>query len=185
MNRRRLAVLVAPRLFSESLRELLTGRYLLVEPDANPDLIIVTCRELAQVQSRGRKLLLTCGEPIPPLSQLISEDVRGVLACENLDKSALSDAIELIEAGSTVIPWKALEGFLACMRSDPVVLTGRQREVADCIASRLSNKEIAKRLRISVSTVKNHVCAVLTAYGSNSRYVLAEELRKYHSSPTH
>lgn len=48
-------------------------------------------------------------------------------------------------------------------RSDRLkVLTPRQRQVAACIADGLSNKEIALRLSISLSTVKDHVHAILT-----------------------
>jgi DNA-binding NarL/FixJ family response regulator len=40
-----------------------------------------------------------------------------------------------------------------------MMLTPRQREVAELVAEGLSNKAIAQRLEISVYTVKAHVCA--------------------------
>lgn len=46
-------------------------------------------------------------------------------------------------------------------------LTRRESEVARLVAAGLSNKEIARRLHISVATVKNHVHAIL--YSSTRR----------------
>ena len=48
-------------------------------------------------------------------------------------------------------------------------LTKRQREVALCLARGLSNKQIAHALSISVATTKDHVHAVLTRLGVDSR----------------
>ena len=51
-------------------------------------------------------------------------------------------------------------------------LTARQREVALLVATGLSNKEIARTLGLSVSTVKDHVHAILTRLGLASRAAL-------------
>ena len=51
-------------------------------------------------------------------------------------------------------------------------LTPRQREVALLVATGLSNKEIARALGLSVSTVKDHVHAILTRLGLTSRAAL-------------
>lgn len=52
----------------------------------------------------------------------------------------------------------------------PVVpLTDRQREVLEMLSMGLSNKHIAKRLSLSVGTVKLHVAAVLRAMQAKNR----------------
>ncbi len=51
---------------------------------------------------------------------------------------------------------------------DPV-LTRRELQIARLIAEGLANKDIARQLRIEVSTVKNHVHNVLGKYGARSR----------------
>ena len=48
-------------------------------------------------------------------------------------------------------------------------LTERQYEVALCLARGLSNKQIARELSISVATTKDHVHAVLSRLGVDSR----------------
>jgi two-component system, NarL family, nitrate/nitrite response regulator NarL len=59
---------------------------------------------------------------------------------------------------------------------DAVVLTGRQRDVLALIDAGLSNKEIACRLSIEVSTVKNHVHCVLDKLNVTSRAQAAAHL---------
>jgi two-component system, NarL family, nitrate/nitrite response regulator NarL len=55
-------------------------------------------------------------------------------------------------------------------------LTMREREIVDLIAQGLSNKEIALRLYIEVSTVKNHVHNILEKLRVTRRGEAAERL---------
>nr|WP_276582215.1 helix-turn-helix transcriptional regulator [Cellulomonas sp. RIT-PI-Y] len=48
-------------------------------------------------------------------------------------------------------------------------LTAREREVAVMARRGLSNREIARRLRLSVRTVENHMAAVLRKLGLEGR----------------
>lgn len=50
-----------------------------------------------------------------------------------------------------------------------VMLTPRETEVLEVLAQGLSNKEIAKRLHITLSTVKNHVHSILDKLGVRRR----------------
>jgi DNA-binding NarL/FixJ family response regulator len=47
------------------------------------------------------------------------------------------------------------------LRAREVRLTSRESEIAELLDEGLSNKEIAQRLSISLSTVKNHVHSIL------------------------
>ncbi|WBB63397.1 response regulator transcription factor [Streptomyces sp. WMMC500] len=58
------------------------------------------------------------------------------------------------------------------------VLTGREREVMQLVASGLTNDEIAQRLVLSQSTAKTHVSRIMTKLGARDRsqvVVIADE----------
>ena len=48
-------------------------------------------------------------------------------------------------------------------------LTGREREILRLVASGAANKEIARRLTISIHTVERHVANVYTKIGARNR----------------
>jgi DNA-binding NarL/FixJ family response regulator len=52
-------------------------------------------------------------------------------------------------------------------------LTGRQREVAELVAEGLSNEEIARKLFLSLATVKGHLTASMRRLGVRTRTQLA------------
>jgi len=64
-------------------------------------------------------------------------------------------------------------GSHASTRSDPLGLTGREREVLDLISAGNTNAEISQYLVISVKTVDHHVSAVLAKLGVPSRRLAA------------
>ncbi|MGY1831608.1 LuxR C-terminal-related transcriptional regulator [Geodermatophilus sp. SYSU D01180] len=60
-------------------------------------------------------------------------------------------------------------------------LTERQREVAELVAQGLSNEEIARRLFLSLATVKSHLTASMRRLGLRSRTQLAILVNRDHS----
>jgi DNA-binding CsgD family transcriptional regulator len=57
-------------------------------------------------------------------------------------------------------------------------LTGRELEIARCVARRLSNKEIARALDISARTVSTHLTHIFEKVGVDSRGALADLVRE-------
>jgi DNA-binding NarL/FixJ family response regulator len=49
------------------------------------------------------------------------------------------------------------------------LLTPREVQVLECVASGLSNKEIARKLQIKQDTVEIHIHNILQAFGVNNR----------------
>jgi DNA-binding NarL/FixJ family response regulator len=60
-------------------------------------------------------------------------------------------------------------------RSDP--LSPREREVALLVSRGLSNKEIARELRLSLGTVKLHIHSIFLKMGAHKRYMLIGLMR--------
>ena len=57
-------------------------------------------------------------------------------------------------------------------------LTGREWEIVDRLVAGLSNKEIARELRLSESTVKHHVHSILGKFGLSTRGQLMRDMRR-------
>jgi DNA-binding NarL/FixJ family response regulator len=83
-----------------------------------------------------------------------------------------------VDAGGFWVPRPLLSRFVDETRAASVprrpvgrtlALTPREQEVLDGLLRNLSNKEIAKKLRISGRTAKFHVSNVLTKYGVKRR----------------
>jgi DNA-binding NarL/FixJ family response regulator len=144
-------------------------------------------RDLCQLGREGAAtLVLTIGDPDAPLAvAALSEGASGVLL-KNSSAAVILAATQLLLAGGRyVAPDVFLSsgppdcigcaaGFLGTRsthpaRSRPSDLTARQRQVVDLMAEGLSNKEIARRLRLTEGTVKVHVGRILETLDVSSR----------------
>jgi len=142
--------------------------------------------ETVRRESRDCRLLfLVSGGLQKSLSELASLGADGCIT-EDASLELLQEAIEtLLDGGSYCSPQVANELFLHVGRFnkqekwlehlDKVRLTPREREVLELIAwERLGNKQIAKRLCISLYTVKNHVHNIIEKLGVVDRHEAAE-----------
>ena len=91
-------------------------------------------------------------------------------ALEILTRLGAAPAAKLIrrnmrERGEHGIP----RGPCSTTKINSLGLTRRQMEILRLIAAKLSNKEVAKMLRISPKTVDHHVCAVLAKLNVSTR----------------
>jgi len=108
---------------------------------------------------------------------LLRLGVKGLLRYSELP-SQLSRAAGVVAAGGFWVPRGLLSKFLDTTRSTPLSsramsgashLTGREREVLECLLQNLLNKEIAKKLSISERTAKFHVSNLLAKFGVQRR----------------
>ena len=82
----------------------------------------------------------------------------------------IARALEVAAKGEIVAPRKLLEFLIANEEpADLDALTSRQRDVLKLIAEGLSNAEIARRLYLSESTVKQHLRAAYKLLGVSNR----------------
>jgi DNA-binding NarL/FixJ family response regulator len=111
---------------------------------------------------------------------LLRLGVKGLLTYAELG-DRLSPALEEVAEGGFWVPRALLSRFVDTTLSHsssrvlptagltPTGLTRREQEVLNDLLENFSNKEIAKRLRISERTAKFHVSNVLAKYGVRRR----------------
>jgi DNA-binding NarL/FixJ family response regulator len=90
-----------------------------------------------------------------------------------LDKARSIDdvlaAVRIAATGHVVISASDLARIVAGTRDDVTSLTKREREILFLIAEGLSNEVIARRLVLSVHTVRTHVQTILAKLGAHSK----------------
>jgi DNA-binding CsgD family transcriptional regulator len=111
------------------------------------------------------------------------DDVAGVLS-RHASASQIDAAIRAVSAGLIVRGLEAVDaGFGAMHETDGhALLTPRELEVLTALAEGLTNKAIARRLNISLHTVKFHVESLFRKLGARTRteaVAKASERRRY------
>lgn len=125
-----------------------------------------------ELDTAGGPILVLTTDP-GRAAEALEQGAMGALFRDG-DGDRLRVALDAVSAGLTVVdaPFRELllRGTAArtsAGRGDE--LTPREREVLGLLAGGLSNRHIARRLRISEHTAKFHVNAVLAKLGANSR----------------
>lgn len=146
-----------------------------------PDVVLVARCELepAQVRSASKlaKVVIITADNEPHEVWLtLSLGVRAFLTERSTPDEVLG-AVRTIAAGSSIIlplaagrdrvpgvAWRSINGS-----PELALLTPREREVLQLMASGLSNSSIAKKLFVTPATVRSHVHRVLAKLGVRSR----------------
>lgn len=111
----------------------------------------------------------------------IEAGARGCLAGDT-DVGEVLRAIAAVRAGELWLSRKLFANVLAQLQAsaDPhpadetaARLTGRQRQIAACVAQGMSNKQIGRELGISPTTVKTHLHNMFERVGVGGRTLLA------------
>jgi DNA-binding NarL/FixJ family response regulator len=98
-------------------------------------------------------------------------DVVLALLPESAGVAEIDDALRAIAQGQAVkSPAAPIAGFNAVQEAEArALLTPREAQILDAIADGLTNKAIARRLGISLHTVKFHVESVFRKLGASTR----------------
>ena len=79
-------------------------------------------------------------------------------------------ALEVASKGEVVAPRQLLEYLIATEEfADLAILSTRQREILDLVSEGLTNAQIAKRLFLTESTVKQHLRSAYKILGVSNR----------------
>ncbi|WP_148715747.1 response regulator [Chitinolyticbacter meiyuanensis] len=159
----------------------------------NPDVILLdlnmpglsgldTLQLLGQEVPESRVVMLTVSEEADELAEALHRGAMGYLV-KNIDVAALVAAVHKAARGEPVIADCMTTKLVARFReqapqpaaapTDRDRLTPREREIAACLARGESNKEIARSLDVSESTVKIHVQNILKKLNLSSRVQVA------------
>jgi len=156
---------------------------------------------LQQIKSSDPSIpvaMLSANEDAQKIQQALQQGASGFIT-KSSKSSVMISAIQLILAGGIYVPPAILKAdlsgnsetavaptYISTPSPNPtrdtviVQLTGRQKEVLHLMDDGLSNKEIAKVLNMSPSTVKVHVAAILRACNVNNRTQAVSFARTHH-----
>jgi DNA-binding NarL/FixJ family response regulator len=87
-------------------------------------------------------------------------------------------AVEVVQKGELAAP-RQLLGYFLSQEENPKIggLSARQREILEMVVEGLSNAEIAGRLYLTESTIKQHLRAVYKVLGVRNRTEAAKTMR--------
>ncbi len=91
---------------------------------------------------------------------------------KNANIDELARAIRDAYVGKPTVVPEALQSLIRSKKTPdlpPVHLTGRERDVLECLVLGRTNQQIADTLNVSLSTVKQHVSNILAKLGASSR----------------
>lgn len=132
------------------------------------------CAELAGLSPAPRVLVVTMNSSQDDLYSMIRSGATGYLLkdCTSAD---LLGAIALVADGQTIVAPRLAAALVADLnqetgkQADRSGLTERELEVLAQVARGLTNRDIARELKVAENTVKNHVRNILDKLGLRSR----------------
>jgi len=88
--------------------------------------------------------------------------------------------VEVVQKGELAAPRQLLRYFLS-QKENPKIgeLSARQREILELVVEGLSNAQIAGRLYLSESTIKQHLRTAYKVLGVHNRTEAAKTLRHH------
>ncbi|HEV8579681.1 MAG TPA: response regulator transcription factor [Thermoanaerobaculia bacterium] len=153
---------------------------LLVALDATNDGVCGFLHAVGERFPKSRVMLLGRDEADERILDFLDAGASGYLARDQ-SVSELRAAIEAVSRGDRICTPRLANTLFARLaklgrerrrrnKLEYLMLTPRELEILRLIADGLSNQEIARRLFLSVHTVKNHVHKVLETLGVHSRW---------------
>jgi DNA-binding NarL/FixJ family response regulator len=98
-----------------------------------------------------------------------------------MDPAQVLRAVEVVQKGELAAPRQLLRWYLLSQNENPKIgdLSARQREILEMVVEGLSNAQIAGRLYLSESTIKQHLGAVYKVLGVRNRTEAAKTMREH------
>ncbi len=131
---------------------------------------IAAIPNLAAVSSAARILILTAYDTDERVLGAIRAGAKGYLL-KGASLEEIARAIRTVHAGESYLQARIATKVLAELGPGKraATLSDRERDVLRLVADGQSNKQIARRLRITERTVKFHVTSILNKLGAENR----------------
>jgi len=119
-------------------------------------------------------LILSPSLNLPLIGAAVSAGARGFLHT-GVPPRQVVRALSVVLRGEMALPRESLEASVNWLNeqgrggADLSILSGRQSEILELVVEGLSNAQIAKRLFVSESTVKQHLRAAYKLLGAKNR----------------
>lgn len=166
----------------------LTPQVLLLDMQMPKQTGLESLPEIARLVPQARIIFLTASMDANETIEALRIGARGIVMKDQATR-LLVDCIHAVVAGDYCVGTKIvhnLQDYLARLigesRRMRFGLTDREIDVVSAIVSGYSNKEMAKKLRISEDTVKHHMSKIFDKTGVSSRLELAL-FAKHHKIP--
>ena len=135
---------------------------------------IDVCRAVRSIDPTIKGLILTSYDDDEALFAAIMAGASGYIL-KQVRGNDLVDTVRRVAAGQSMLDPAMTAQVLDRIRNGPPadeeleVLTAQEKRILDRIGEGLTNREIARSMKLSEKTVKNYVSAVLTKLGLTSR----------------
>ena len=98
-----------------------------------------------------------------------------------MEPAQVLSAVEVVQKGELAAPRGLLRYYLLSQKENPKIgdLSARQQEILEMVVEGLSNAQIAGRLYLSESTIKQHLRAVYKVLGVHNRTEAAKTMREH------
>jgi DNA-binding NarL/FixJ family response regulator len=148
--------------------------------DPSPEIDFAAALRAVDQEARQSHAIVLIPSPNAPMARLARrQGFRGVLP-KTFDLAVAAAALRLVLAGGEYFPCFDLEADALPVNGAPVraPLSRRQSEILVELEAGATNKEIARKLGISLATVKMHVRALLNLVGARNRTEAVMRLRR-------
>jgi len=141
----------------------------LVDIDQSGPRTLETLKTLSASHPAVRFAVMSMSDGRDCISASLAGGMHGFVSKRQPDEDVLS-AMKEILSGGLYVPWSSARGRGDPASSDHILkLTPRQQQVLRLLSLGMSNKEIARALRIAESTTKIHTAMLMRALGVRNR----------------
>jgi DNA-binding NarL/FixJ family response regulator len=181
-------------IITEGLKKVLQGKaYVHIGGEScagSPSCVVLYAGDMEEgcLEGMGRIRELYPGVPLLVLgSQLdlgfawaaLKDGADGFVHAQMHPAQVLS-AVEVVQRGELAAP-RGLLGYFLSQKENPNIgeLSARQREILEMVVEGLSNAQIARRLYLTESTIKQHLRAAYKELGVRNRTQAAKTMREH------